>query len=101
MPEIGFSVTCVGADTGVCVDGTAVGDYDRSVERTFEFDVTFTRLAAGDAAFDTLALVDGGTVASEADRFGGGPPGVPEPATILLLGMGLFGMAGLRRKIKK
>ncbi|MEM9499851.1 MAG: vWA domain-containing protein, partial [Pseudomonadota bacterium] len=72
MPEIDVSVVCTGADIGMCSGDTAIGDYDRSIEREFTFDVTFTRIAEGDSAFDTLALVDGGVVAREADRFSDG-----------------------------
>ncbi|MFV0292144.1 MAG: vWA domain-containing protein, partial [Paracoccus sp. (in: a-proteobacteria)] len=50
-PEIAVDVVCTGADDGVCVGDTASGDYDRSKERTFTFDVTFTRTAAGDKDF--------------------------------------------------
>lgn len=95
-PEIGVSVVCVSADTGSCVGDTAVGSYDRSIDRTFEFDVTFTRLAAGDKSFATLALVDGGAVATEDDRFGR-TSDVPAPASLLLLGAGLVGLGIARR----
>jgi hypothetical protein len=96
-PEIGVSVVCVSADTGSCVGDTAVGSYDRSVDRTFEFDVTFTRLAAGDKSFSTFALVDGGAVATESDRFGGAAD-VPAPASLLLLGADWSGLGVARRR---
>ncbi|MEM7075537.1 MAG: vWA domain-containing protein, partial [Pseudomonadota bacterium] len=33
MPEIDVSVVCTGADIGMCSGDTAIGDYDRSIER--------------------------------------------------------------------
>jgi hypothetical protein len=98
LPEIGVSTVCVSADIGTCVGDSAVGTYDRSVDRTFEFDVTFTRLAAGDTTFDTHALVDRGIVASERDTFGAGSTAVPEPTTLLLTGLGLLGLGGAARR---
>lgn len=95
-PEIDVSTVCVSADTGTCVGATATGTYDRSVDRTFTFDVTFTRIAAGDKTFDTHALVDKGIVASERDTFGGGS--VPEPTTLALVGLSFLGLGAWRRR---
>ena len=99
-PEIDVSVSCVSADIGSCVGADAVGDYDRSEARTFEFDVTFTRTAEGDKSFFTYALVDGGIVAREADSFGGSSTVIPLPAAGWLMIGGFGALAALRRRKK-
>jgi hypothetical protein len=101
LPFISVSTVCTGADTGACVGSDAVGDYDRSVDRTFTFDVTFTREAAGTAEFNTLALVDGGAVATEFDRFPGDdfvPTPAPSALALMGLGLGMFGFGATRRR---
>lgn len=80
---------------GVTASSTAchVGMFDRSVERTFDFDLTFTGDAPGVYSFNTYGTVDGGRVATEADRIE-----VPEPFTLAMFGLGLAGIGFMRRR---
>lgn len=87
---------------GVSISAPFTGTFDRSVTRTFDYTVTFTGLTAGTHNFSINALVDGGIVATEADRIlvagggGGGGVGVPEPSTLLLLGASALGLGFAR-----
>lgn len=83
--------------TASVIPGSYTGAYDRTIERTFDFAVTLTCDTPGTYGFTINALVDGGVVASESDRINA----VPVPATLLLFGSGLLGLAGFRKKIRK
>lgn len=73
------------------------GTFDRSIERNFNFDVTFTCTGEGTDSFAINALVDGGIIAREIDRITNGA--IPEPGSILLFGTVILGIAtGLRRR---
>jgi hypothetical protein len=85
LPGVGVSIT----------PDFAAGSFDRSVERQFTFQVTFTGLVPGDYDFQIRALVDGGFVASEADRIH--VAAMPEPGTLVLVLGGLAALGRARR----
>jgi hypothetical protein len=90
----------VGLPAGVGVAFTPVqhsGAFDRSIDRTFDFDVTFTGLAPGTYNFDIAARVDGRIVALESDTIRVGI--IPEPSTWLLMGGALIGLAAARKRL--
>jgi hypothetical protein len=102
--------TSVSLDTSAVPAGLSVtvlpasytGAFDRSITRTFEFDVTFGGLVAGDYSFNVGALVNGGTVATEADHIVVGAPGeTPIPGAGVLMLSGVAGMAALVRRRRK
>lgn len=96
LTEVPAGVTATLAPLGYA------GVFDRSIERTFEFDLTFTGVAPGTYDFNVYATVDGGRVATEGDRIVVRDTSSPVPeagTSLMLLGMGALSLFGIRRKI--
>lgn len=89
----------LGSSSGSCFaggcgyTGWVLSDYIIPTAGNYELD--FGTVNWSDTGWDSGLAIDGATIAGKPIS------GVPEPATMLLLGLGLIGLAGVRRKFKQ
>lgn len=98
---VGIDVSEVPAGVGVnVVPSSHVGTFDRTVERTFEFDITFTGVTPGTYDFNVYGTVDGGRVATEEDSITvrARSTGVPDGGHAMLLLAASMGALGVVRR---
>jgi hypothetical protein len=98
--KVALDITEAPAGVGVAYTPLSyMGAFDRSVERSFDFEVTFTGLAVGTYDFHIYGTVDGGRVATETDHIVVAAAGVPDGgSSVLLLGSALAALGLLRRR---
>lgn len=113
-----FSGTCTGANCNDVVSmalGFNFADPGAGNEEVVTFNVSTTGCGLGGICLEDVQPVDGNNTSQKQVFFSasatsqsvctpgtpgcGGPPPMPEPATFLMLGSSLLGLAGLRRRL--
>lgn len=98
---VGLDLSGVPAGVTVTSSPAYTGSYDRSIDRNFDFEVTFTGVTEGTYDFDIYGTVDRGRVATEKDSITVGGTGRKVPdggSTVVLLGGALAALGLAKRK---